>query len=60
MNSPISELLTRVFSLLERSSDRLGCGCGGHLSLCASCQLLQDDLDGLLLNETQKENYHET
>ncbi len=27
--TPTAELLTRVFSLLERAQSQLGCGCGG-------------------------------
>ena len=55
MSHALSELLTRVFQLLERSSGQLGCGCGGHLSMCLECQRLQYDLKGLLENEMQGE-----
>lgn len=55
MSNPIPELLTRVFSLLERSSARLGCGCGGDYGLCKLCRRLHDDIDDLLLGESEKE-----
>lgn len=48
--TPTAELLTRVFALLERTRERIGCRCHGF---CNECTRLRYDINGLLNNETQ-------
>ena len=52
--TPTAELLTRVFSLLERASEQIGCYCGPpERSVCPTCKRIKYDIDGILNNETQ-------
>lgn len=52
--TPTAELLTRVFSLLERASMQIGCyDCGPNYGMCSDCERLKYDIDGILNNEPQ-------
>lgn len=53
--TPTAELLTKVFSLLERARCQIGCECEEPGKYCMDCKRLKYDIDGLLDNDTQGE-----